>query len=229
MESRALKGYQIPLLLELLRLGAKESHVPISTSELGRRVGDSQQTASHHLVELERKNLIERRKLRNRSAIKLTQKGVDAIETYYSEIKSALESERHELVFHGSLFRGLGEGAYYVSLGGYREQFKKLLGFEPYAGTLNLKLSSPLDIDKKRQIHFWKGLQVQGFANGRRTYGPAKCFRAVVAGKYKAAVLVIERTHYDDTVLELISPVHIRKALGLRDGDELSVRVMLAS
>ena len=38
---------------------------------------------------------------------------------------------------------------------------------------------------------------------------------------------MIERTHYDDTVLELISPVNLRRELKLKDGDELSATVHL--
>jgi riboflavin kinase len=178
-------------------------------------------------LHLECQGLIERKKLRNKSAIKLTSIGKEALTTYYSELKSAIESKKLELIFHGTLFEGLGEGAYYVGLGGYSVQFKKLLGFVPFPGTLNLKLTSPLEIDQKRQLQFWTGLQVLGFENGKRTYGPAKCFLAVVAGKYKGAVLVIERTHYDETVIEIISPTNIRKALKLKDGDPVSVRVRL--
>ena len=36
---------------------------------------------------------------------------------------------------------------------------------------------------------------------------------------------MIDRTHYDDSVMEIISPVHFRKELGLKDGDEVTVTV----
>ncbi len=50
--------------------------------------------------------------------------------------------------------------------------------------------------------------------------------RGVLAQR-KGAALVIERTHYDDTVLELISPVNLRRELKLEDGDELAAIIHL--
>jgi riboflavin kinase len=47
----------------------------------------------------------------------------------------------------------------------------------------------------------------------------------MVNGKYPAAVLVIDRTHYDDSVMEIISPVNFRKDLGIKEGDEVTVTV----
>jgi CTP-dependent riboflavin kinase len=43
-----------------------------------------------------------------------------------------------------------------------------------------------------------------------------------------AAVLVIDRTHYDDSVLEIVSPHFLRGALGLKDGDLLDVNVVIS-
>jgi CTP-dependent riboflavin kinase len=54
-----------------------------------------------------------------------------------------------------------------------------------------------------------------------------KAFKAKIAGKYPGAVLAIERTHYDNSVLEVISPLNIRKVLKLSDGDECSVTAFL--
>jgi riboflavin kinase len=144
---------------------------------------------------------------------------------YYSELRSALEDKPREMTIHGKLFQGLGEGAYYIDLPGYKRQFIKLLGFEPFPGTLNLRLTSPLDIEQKRQLRLGEGLTIEGFENGTRTYGGARCYSSTIAGKYPAAVLLIDRTHYDDGVLELISPLNLRKELGLKNGDDVEVRV----
>ena len=43
-----------------------------------------------------------------------------------------------------------------------------------------------------------------------------------------SAVLVIDRTHYDDSVLEIISSQFLRGALGLKNGDLLTVKVAVA-
>jgi len=144
--------------------------------------------------------------------------------SFYAKLRGAVEGQKGPLTFHGKVFTGLGEGAYYVSLGGYKRQFLKLLGFEPFAGTLNLALD-PSETDLRRQLKFLDGVEIRGFQDGRRTFGPVKCFRARVEGKYEAGALVIERTHHGEAVLEIISPVHLREVLSLKEGDPVSVKV----
>ena len=39
------------------------------------------------------------------------------------------------------------------------------------------------------------------------------------------AVILIERSHYDDSVLEIIAPVSIRKKLGIADGDTVRIDI----
>lgn len=212
-------------LLELFKLGANREYIVLSTKQLGNLLGISQQGASKHLLELESDGLIERRKFGRETAIKLTKNGEEKVLSLYVGLKSIVESGETTMQFKGRLFTGIGEGAYYVSLHGYKKQFLRMLGFEPYPGTLNLKLTSNLDIEARKRLQHMKGIDIHGFDDGKRTYGPVKCFKAVVNGSYEAAVLVIERTHYDESVLEVISPINLRKALGIKDGDEVNVTV----
>jgi len=178
-------------------------------------------------VELERRGLIDRRHAGRGFSVKLTEKGVDAVQSFYGSLRGALEEQTSQFVFRGQVFTGYGEGGYYVSLHGYARQFLEKLGFEPFPGTLNLRLNSPAQIEQRRQLHFLKGVEIQGFEDGSRTYGPVKCFRATFEDKYPAAVLGIERTHYDHSVIEVISKVNLRKTLGLKDGDDCSVSAYL--
>ena len=222
-----LRPALLSTLLELVKLKAHTEFVHISSTELATKLGQSQQAASQHLRELEREGLIERRRNGVRHGTRLTTKGSDAIRAYYAEMRVALEGKTREMSFSGNLFRGLGEGAYYIDLPGYKKQFVKLLGFVPYPGTLNIKLVTTDQMEQKRQLRSLEGLRVEGFENGTRTYGGARCYRALVNGRYPAAVLVIDRTHYDDSVMEVISPVNFRKELGLEEGNKVDVRVFL--
>ncbi len=209
-----------------MKVGASRGYVPISSRELARRIGQSQQAASHHLVLLESSGMIERRRSGNLLAVRITERGRDQVQSHYSELRIAIEEKPREIVIHGTLFQGLGEGAYYIDLPGYKKQFIKLLGFEPFPGTLNLRLTSPLDIEQKRRLRLGEGLLITGFENGTRTYGGARCYKATIGGGHPAAVLLIDRTHYDDGVLELISPLGLRSELGLKDGDAVEVKVL---
>ena len=199
--------------------------VNVSSEDLASKMGQSQQAASQHLQKLEKLGLIERKRAGLRFAIKLTPKGYDLVRSHYSQLKAAVEEKGRDIVFKGRVFRGLGEGAYYIGLEGYLQQFVKVLGFDPYPGTFNVKLESPIQMEQKRELRSREGLRIQGFENGTRTYGGARCYRSLVNGKYPAAILVIDRTHYDDSVMEIISPVNFRKDLGIKEGDEVTVTV----
>ena len=41
-------------------------------------------------------------------------------------------------------------------------------------------------------------------------------------------VLVLERTHYDDTMLEVIAPVSIKERGGIQNGDAISIKVQIS-
>lgn len=214
---------RLATLVTLARLGAGRSYANISTARLGEALGLTQQGASTRLGELEESGLVERIHSGRGLAVRLTEKGLGEVASVYSDLKGALESGGSTVLFRGRVFTGFGEGGYYISLKGYAAQFQKALGFVPFPGTLNLRLSDPGLVEQRRLLRAFPGIEVLGFKDGGRTYGPVKCFRAKVSGKHQAAVLAIERTHYDSSVLEVISPVNLRRTLGLKDGDECTV------
>ncbi len=212
-------------LARLLMLEAGSHHSYVTTSQLGEALGVTQQAASSRLVALEKSGFIERVHSGRGLSVRLTGSGLKLVRSFYADLSAALEPLSGELTITGKVFTGLREGAYYVSLPGYARPFKESLGFVPFPGTLNLRLAPP-QAEQRTKLKLLKGVTVSGFEDRRRTYGPVKCFRAKVRGRLQGAVLAIERTHYDDSVLEVISPLNLRKALKLSDGDELSVTVL---
>ncbi|MGQ9468745.1 MAG: DUF120 domain-containing protein [Nitrososphaerales archaeon] len=224
-----LKVAHIPILIELLSLGAKDSPIKISTVEISKKIGKSQQLASKHLLELENEGYVERFKGYRQYSIKLTEKGLNQLTKLYLALKEAFEAPPSVIEIEGELFSGLGEGAYYVSLENYRRQFIDKLGFDPYLGTLNLKLTSSKDRKLRGELEHYSGISIDGFKDERRTYGRAKCFMAVVNDLAEGAVGIFERSHYDESILEVISPINLREKLGLRDGDRVKVKVFLES
>lgn len=220
---RKFNSERLTTLMHLVRLGAVRSFSNVSTTMVGDSMGLSQQAASLRLLDLESAGLIERAHSGRGLAVRLTEKGQDTVETFLAETKTNLERGTSALTFRGTVFTGINEGGYYVSLKGYTANFLKSLGFAPFPGTLNLRLASEDMIEQRRRLDLMRGIEIPGFSDRKRSYGPVKCFRARVQGKHPGAVLAIERTHYDSTVLEIISPVNLRRSLGLRDGDECSV------
>ena len=225
-----LRPYQLSTLLELVKLRAKDDYVQVKTSSLGKRLGISQQAASLHLKTLADLGLVSRKKSGgNRLAVKITEDGLVVVSNVYSELQSALEDEakeRNDISFHGSVFRGLGQASHFIGLAGYRKQFVKLLGFLPYPGSLNLRLVSPLEIYQVKRLKLnHQGIQLEGFIHGGREYAPLKCFKAVIDGSHHGAVLFTERTHYNDSVVEFISPEHLRTKLHLDEDAKQDRRV----
>ncbi|MDA4128540.1 MAG: CTP-dependent riboflavin kinase [Thaumarchaeota archaeon] len=220
-----MRSALLPTLLELNRLGARTRFATVSSAHIGAELGLSQQAISNHLVALEREGLIERRRVGKKVGTRLTRKGTEEVVRVYSSLKFSFENDSDYIDFSGRLFTGLKEGAFYIGLPGYRRQFRRLLGFDPFPGTFNLKLVSQSEVDKKGELRLRKGLSILGFEDAKRSYGPASCFRAKIAGKFDGAALVIERTHHDDSVLELIAPNNLREKLNASDGSKVGVRV----
>ena len=221
-----IKPSHIPTLLELLVGGAKDKPIPLTTGMLASRLGKSQQLASKHLEEMEKEGLVERIKSGGKTFVKLTKKGTNTGESLHVTLKQVFGETVQGLNLTGKVFSGLGEGAYYVSLAGYKKQFKSKLGFEPFPGTLNLRLVSAVDRKIRRDLNTSNGIHIDGFKDGKRTYGGAECFRSLVNGKVKSAILVIERSIHDDSVIELIAPVRVRDQFKLKDGDSVSISIL---
>jgi riboflavin kinase, archaea type len=231
MPQEEIKLQHILTIVELLSRGARHNFVEITSSELGKRIGRSQQAASKHLLELENSGYLERTKRGQKFAVRITEKGIIEIQGLYSSLRSAIESSPTTMHFEGSVASGMGEGAYYMSLQGYRRQFKEKLGYEPYPGTLNVRLVDQVYMNARRDLGVHQpSAFVDGYSDGTRTYGWVKCYKARInenSAIPDAAVLVLERTHYDDTMLEVIAPVPIKQKLALKNGDTIRVDVQI--
>ena len=217
-------------MTELLLLGAKYSFVELTTTDLGKNIMKSQQAASKHLQELDAAGYIDRVRRGQKFRVKLTDKGYSAIEKLFSTLKTAIESTPPSTIsFEGRVVSGMGEGAYYMSLAGYRKQFYEKLGYEPYPGTLNVKLVDKIFRDSRREIGKYPSIFIDGFSDTKRTYGWAKCYLAHINdGPIRnAAVLVLERTHYDESMLEIIAPVSIKDTVGIHNGDKIKIKMLV--
>ena len=219
-------------LAHLLKFGKGGACVEITTTELGSIINRSQQSASKYLVELEKAGLLERTKSGQKFRIMVTDRGVGEVLSLHETIKSSVEVlDRSGLQFEGKVVSGMGEGAYYMSLKGYRMQFNDKLGYEPYAGTLNVKLLNQSSIRMRSMIDSCPSLFVSGFNDSSRSYGWVKCYPAILndGAIDKAAVIVLERTHYDNSMLEVIAPICIKDSLGMKNGDLVKVFVTMTS
>lgn len=214
-------------LLKLAEMGAHRRTARISTEYLAEKLGTSQQTASRYLIDLERKGLIKRTITPEGCLIKMTENGVKELKRLYSNLRFLMEAAYPpSITLEGILFSGLGEGAYYTSVDQYRKQFIEKLGFDPYPGTLNLKLTTDYDIQARAELEAYPSIEIEGFKDENRTYGPVKCYPVIIQNKVKGALISALRSHYDSSVIEVIAPVFLRKHLNLKDGNKVKVEVL---
>ncbi len=215
-------------LYKLAELGASSRTIKVSTEYLAEKIGSSQQTASRHLISLEKIGWIKRTITPDGCLIKITSLGVSELRKLYSELRLIFESDYPpSITLEGILFSGLGEGAYYVNKEGYRKQFLEKLGFDPYPGTLNIKLTTDYDNKVLSELETYPAIILDGFQDESRTFGPVKCYPAVINNRVKGAVIHAMRSHYGSSVLEIISSVYIRNALKLKDGNKVKVEILI--
>ncbi|MFN3654794.1 MAG: DUF120 domain-containing protein [Candidatus Nitrosotenuis sp.] len=222
-----LKIQHLVTLTELLSKGAKNNFVSITTSQLGEGIHRSQQAASKHLLELEQGGYIERIMSGRKISVKLTKKGYDQIADLYNMLQKSIHSVPSEIEINGTLVSGMGEGAYYMSLKGYTKQFSSKIGYVPFPGTLNVKLDKKEDVEALRQLNTTEGVKIDGFSDGKRTYGWVKCYHCILNNKIDCKLILLERTHHDNSVVELISESDIRKKANLKDGSKITIRIPL--
>lgn len=213
-------------LFKLSEFNAHLKTIRLSTVKLAHVMKTSQQTASRHLSELEKMGFILKEASFKGVEVKITKEGIDELRRVYLGLKKVVEGVPSEIIIEGTIFSGFKEGNYYMGQKGYQLQFKRKIGFNPYPGTLNLKLSSA-EIRKKKELETYPSIIINGFKRGRRTFGEVKCYLAIINDEVEGAVVIIKRTHYDDSVLEIIAPVHLRERLNLKDGSHVKVKILL--
>ncbi len=209
-------------LKKLAMMGAHKRALEMSSVELASNMQTSPQTAARKLKNLEDENLISRQILHNGQLVSITKIGLEALQKEHNDYQMIFSDNGHKKILTGKVVTGLGEGQYYISLDGYRTQFAEKLGFVPYPGTLNIKLD-------RSSTGIRKGISgdisISGFKTNNRTFGSGSCFNVMIKD-INGAVIVPERTHYPEDIIEIIAPVNLREYLDLNDGSIVEVEVI---
>ncbi len=220
--SSAEKGYrEALLLLELARGEANSETFEASPEELAEMVDEDPQKISTWLDDLVENDLVYEDSETNTYSI--TYEGNDFLRSIWLDFEKVFGDFSEKLKLEGELVSGFGEGEYYVTKEGYRNQFIEKLGFDPYPGTLDLKLDEK-SLRAKEWLEIEDGILIEGFSTEERSFGKVKCFEARI-GEDEAAIVLPYRTHHEADILEIISPVKIKDKYDLENGDELEVEV----
>ncbi len=213
------------LLSELLQMNANRKPCKINLAELAEKIEINEEAVSNLLAELSKKDLIEFPEGKEKQILKITEKGIEHLKSLRDRITESLEKSLKELEMVGTLVCGFGEGSYYVKQEKYRKQFREKLGFDPYPGTLDLKLNKESLLIKEK-LEKLQGEKIEGFKSEERSFGEVECFPAKINSE-KAAIVLPSRTHHEKDVIEIISPVKIRDKYNLEEGDEIKVEVKI--
>ncbi|NYZ76809.1 CTP-dependent riboflavin kinase [Candidatus Micrarchaeota archaeon] len=202
------------VLFFLLKNGGGRRKIRVATAELGRAVGMSQQNASRRLGLLAAQGVIERK-----DGIRITPLGMKVVGEEYEVLSKAIKGG--SIRFDGRVSDGFGRGRYYLSLPGYRKEIGSKLGFEPYPGTLNLKLDKR-DIRVRSEILKQEPIVIGGFRTRERTYGDLFAYPCKAGGLGGAIIFPLRSNHPQD-IIEIISGVNLRKALKKASGGRVAV------
>ncbi|MFQ3283338.1 MAG: riboflavin kinase [Natronomonas sp.] len=222
-------GHDELATLKLVALeGALGGRTTVTCSELAARLDASNQTASRRLQRLEDAEYLTREVTGDGQVVSITDEGERALQREYADYRRLFEGDAN-VTLRGTVTSGMGEGRHYISLPGYMRQFRERLGYEPFPGTLNVELSDD-SARMRARMDALDPVDIDGWADDERTYGPAFCWPATVetAGseRYEEAhVIAPERTHHDADQLEVIAPEKLRETLPIDDDDTLEVHV----
>ena len=124
-----------------------------------------------------------------------------------------------EIVFKGTVFSGNGEGRKFIDLPWVKDQIEKQLGFTPYNGTLNIRLTKET-AKNKTLLENTKHFEIYP-ENG---YCTGLLIKACI-GSLDCAIIMPQVPSYPRDVLEVISPFCLRERLKIVNGDAVTVTV----
>jgi CTP-dependent riboflavin kinase len=127
-----------------------------------------------------------------------------------------------QLKITGKIVGGAKQGAFFTQLDWVREQCLEKLGFAPWPGTLNLEL--PMDhVAVIEELTVTEGLEL---VSPDSNYCSGHVFPVSIEGLSAAIVLPAEdvRVHAKN-IIEIISPEMLKDALGVNDGDCVTLTI----
>ncbi len=217
------------LLIAIGKMGGTRRPVFSTTSELGKKVGISQQSVSRKLTKMENADLIVRNYKQRGNTIKITPKGIASLERVFTDLWMILTAEGRELTekitLKGTVCTGMGEGAYYMSQKVYKNQFTSLLGFEPFTGTLNLQLLEDSSLRNFERILRSPSKFIKEFTEDGRRFGKVfvwPTYLLIKNQKIPSALIHPDRTHHNNQI-ELIAEENVKRTYGVKDGDVLDI------
>ena len=126
-----------------------------------------------------------------------------------------------QITFQGTVFSGNGEGRKFIGLPWVKRQIQEKLGFTPYLGTLNIRLTK----ESVRQKEILKKAE-EFEISPEKGYCTGILFEACMEG-LECGIVQPQLPSYPKDVLEVVACCNLRERFKLGDGSEVCVVVML--
>jgi len=122
----------------------------------------------------------------------------------------------------GKIVSGSNQGAFFTQLDWVQEQCLTKLGFAPWPGTLNLEIQ----VDHAAVIEELKAAKGLELVSPDSNYCSGHVFPVSIEGLPAAVVIPAEdvRVHAKN-IIEIISPEMLKGALGVKDGDQVTITI----
>jgi riboflavin kinase len=127
------------------------------------------------------------------------------------------------IAIKGIVVSGKHDAGPLVTLPWVKEQISQKLGFQPYPGTLNLRLSKESQELLRNAL---SGIQVYAVEPAQEGYARALCYRILITKRLYGALIFPQIPGRSEEIIEVISQRYLREALNLKDGDELIFEVV---
>lgn len=123
---------------------------------------------------------------------------------------------QQKMKVHGIIVKGLGEGAFFMSMPHYRNEISRKLGFDAYPGTLNIMA------DKEVSFANFSPIRIEGYSSNEKKFGGATCYKAMLRNT-EGAIIIPDINKNPKNILEFIAPIHLKSKLNLKNGDNITI------
>jgi riboflavin kinase len=121
----------------------------------------------------------------------------------------------------GKIVKGVGESASFLSIPWVNRQMEEKLRFSPYGGTLNIAVGDP-EIQRALKAH-----QGDRLCSEAADFCDALIFRGMIEDRYECGIVLPLVPNYDECLLEILAPVHLKESLNLHDGDTVTLELYI--
>ena len=129
------------------------------------------------------------------------------------------------MLLKGKIISGIKQGAFFTQLDWFQKQCVEKLGYVPYPGTLNLEISTE-DIPKVEAIEQKSEIE---FIPPDSTFCSGRAHAIDIEGMRAAIIMPAREVRvHGKNIIEVISEVKLKDALGADDGDSVELTVDIA-